>query len=154
MLKVYLYIAAIFRKGGPHMLPIKPVTLTWLVMLAAAVANGAIRERHITPLFGAYAGHVISTLSLCAIIVIITFCYVRFFCAGCNRSSLKLTGVYWAALTVAFEFLFGHYAGGFAWSALLADYNILCGRIWVLVPLTEILAPVLCHAVVHDSRSC
>jgi hypothetical protein len=136
------------------MFPIKQVTLTWLVMLVTAVANAAVRETQITPLFGAYAGHVISTLSLCAIIIIITFCYIRFFCVSCSRASLIQTGVYWAVLTIIFEFIFGCFIGGLSWSALLADYNILCGRIWVLVPLTEILAPVLCYAVVHDSRTC
>ena len=46
-------------------------------------------------------------------------------------------------MTLAFEFLFFHYAAGKPWEVLLADYNVLQGRIWVLVPLTELFGPPL-----------
>lgn len=35
-------------------------------------------------------------------------------------------------LTVAFEFGFGHYVAGHSWDKLLADYNLLRGRVWSL----------------------
>jgi len=40
-------------------------------------------------------------------------------------------------LTVAFEFLAGHYVFGTPWHQLVADYNIFRGRIWVLVLITS-----------------
>jgi hypothetical protein len=44
-------------------------------------------------------------------------------------------------LTLAFEFLAGHYLFGAPWPQLLADYNVLRDRIWVLVLATTALAP-------------
>lgn len=44
-------------------------------------------------------------------------------------------------MTLAFEFGFGHYIAGTPWSELVADYDLLQGRLWVLVPFTMMLAP-------------
>jgi apolipoprotein N-acyltransferase len=52
-------------------------------------------------------------------------------------------GLAWLALTVAFEFGFGHYAAGHSWSELLADYDPTSGRVWILIPLWVALAPYL-----------
>jgi hypothetical protein len=41
------------------------------------------------------------------------------------------------------EALFFHYAAGKPWEVLLADHNVLQGRIWVLVPLAELVGPPL-----------
>ena len=47
----------------------------------------------------------------------------------------------WAALTVAFEFVFFHFIGGHSWSELLANYNVGQGRVWVFVVLWIAVAP-------------
>jgi hypothetical protein len=52
-------------------------------------------------------------------------------------------GLLWTALTLAFEFLAGHYLFGNSWESLAADYNIAKGRLWILVPLTTLIAPLL-----------
>jgi hypothetical protein len=50
-------------------------------------------------------------------------------------------GVLWLALTLAFEFGFGHFVEHQTWTELLADYDVFGGRIWVLVLLTTTTAP-------------
>lgn len=45
-------------------------------------------------------------------------------------------------LTLGFEFLAGHYLFGSSWEKLLADYNVARGRIWLLIPIVTLLAPV------------
>jgi len=50
-------------------------------------------------------------------------------------------GVIWLVLTVAFEFLFGHFVVGHPWSRLLHDYDLLQGRVWVLVLVWTTIAP-------------
>ncbi|MCL6545144.1 MAG: hypothetical protein K6T61_07935, partial [Bryobacteraceae bacterium] len=60
---------------------------------------------------------------------------------GWSRRRRLGLGAGWCAATVAFEFGFGHYIIGHPWSALLADYNLFRGRLWVLVLLTLLLAP-------------
>lgn len=52
-------------------------------------------------------------------------------------------GTMWLTLTVAFEFLFGHYVMKNPWSRLLYDYNILEGRIWILVLIWIAIAPLV-----------
>jgi hypothetical protein len=50
-------------------------------------------------------------------------------------------GALWLALTLAFEFLAGHYAFGKDWAVLLEDYDLSRGRIWVMVLIVVLLAP-------------
>ena len=52
-------------------------------------------------------------------------------------------GALWVGLTLAFEFGVGHYGFGNPWAELLADYDLRRGRIWILVLLTTLLAPLL-----------
>jgi hypothetical protein len=54
---------------------------------------------------------------------------------------LLTVGASWLALTLAFEFLFGHFVAGMTWAALLEDYNLLRGRLWVFVLLATFLSP-------------
>jgi hypothetical protein len=48
-------------------------------------------------------------------------------------------------MTVAFEFLFGHYVMGHTWERLLQDYNILAGRIWILFLVFTAAAPYIVY---------
>jgi hypothetical protein len=53
----------------------------WLLLLVLAIANGALREAVLTPRLGADAGHRVSTLTLCALILL-AVCSPS---AGCAR---------------------------------------------------------------------
>ena len=46
-------------------------------------------------------------------------------------------------LTLAFEFLAGHYLFGNSWERLLADYDVARGRIWPLVLIVTFVTPLL-----------
>jgi hypothetical protein len=46
---------------------------------------------------------------------------------------------------VLFEFGFGHYIAGHPWEKLVADYDVLEGRVWSLVLLAESLSPWLVY---------
>jgi hypothetical protein len=48
-------------------------------------------------------------------------------------------------MTLAFEFLFGHYVAGHSWRRLPADYDLSAGRVWVFAPLWVALAPPLLY---------
>lgn len=75
-----------------------------------------------------------------ALILAITFAAMPWIGAPGNGDALRI-GALWVAMTVAFEFLAGHYLFGNTWDRLLADYNVLQGRIWALVLITTFLAP-------------
>jgi hypothetical protein len=53
-------------------------------------------------------------------------------------------GLMWVVLTLAFEFLAGHYLFHNPWSRLLEDYNVIRGRIWILVLITTLVSPRVC----------
>ncbi len=57
-------------------------------------------------------------------------------------AALRL-GLTWLVLTVAFEFLFGHFVMGHSWTTLFQDYNILAGRMWSIVLVRVTTAPVI-----------
>lgn len=116
--------------------------LAWLVLLALAVVNGAAREAWLIPRIGASAGHAVSSLSLSALIFLLSWLTIGWINPATARDAF-LIGLVWLALTLAFEFLAGHYVFRTPWNELLADYDVLSGRIWVLVLLTTTLAPLL-----------
>lgn len=80
----------------------------WLLLLIAAVLNGAIRELLITPPFGELGWRIVSTAILCAAIILVAWFSILWIGPNDRREAL-VVGTLWVALTVAFEFLAGHY---------------------------------------------
>jgi hypothetical protein len=112
----------------------------WLLIVIVAVINGGIRQAWIGPRTGDTAAHAISTVMLCAAILLlcrITIGWMR----PATRREVWTIGALWVVLTLAFEFLAGHYVFGTPWRQLLADYNVFRGRTWVLVLITTAIAP-------------
>lgn len=75
---------------------------------------------------------------------------------GASRpSQLLAVGFLWLCLTLAFEFLFGHFAVGASWERLAADYNLLEGGLLPIGMAVLTFAPLIvvklwesqkCHA--------
>ena len=116
--------------------------LIWFLLLLVAIINGAARSAFIAPWLGEQAGHIISTLILSLAILVVAWTSIGWINPGRRRNAL-LVGTAWVILTVAFEFLAGHYLFGNPWDKLFADYHIAQGRIWVLVLITSLIAPLL-----------
>jgi len=122
--------------------------LAWLVLLALAVVNGAAREAWLIPRIGGLAGHAVSSLSLSALIFLLSWLTIGWINPATARDAF-LIGLVWLTLTLAFEFLAGHYVFRKSWNELLADYDVLSGRMWVLVLVTTTLAPLLTANIRH-----
>ena len=45
----------------------------WFLLLVTAVLNGFLRERFLIPKTGQQTGHILSTISLCALILLLTW---------------------------------------------------------------------------------
>jgi hypothetical protein len=116
--------------------------IVWFVLLVIAIANGAVREALLIPATGEAAGRAISTVMLSLAILILTWATIRWIRPRTPGDAWRIGGV-WVALTLAFEFLAGHYLFGTPWSALREDYDVLHGRIWVLVLVTTAVAPTI-----------
>jgi hypothetical protein len=124
----------------PSVLPY-PLAL-WLLMAVIAVANGVFRELVVIPRIGEYAGHVVSTALLVGAILLVAGVYFSVTPIAYTRAELLLVGAVWTVLTVGFEFLVG-YVEGTPVSETLAQYDVLAGQVWILVPLTLLFAPLL-----------
>ena len=116
--------------------------VVWCAILVLAVANGALRADVLIPRLGDELGHVLSTIALCVVILIVSWGSIAWI-GPLTRGDTLGVGLLWLALTLAFEFLGGRYLFGTPWPQLLADYNVMRGRIWVLVLVTTVTAPAL-----------
>ena len=118
--------------------------LLWLPMVLIAFANGALRELWIRKIAGELRAHQISTVLLILLFAVYIWIVVRVWPPSSAGQALAI-GLMWLGLTLAFEFLLGRYVSGLSWSALLQDYNLLAGRLWVLVPVWVAVAPYVFH---------
>ncbi len=114
----------------------------WLVFMVTAIANGAFRESLLIPRFGGQVGHWISTAMLCVLLAIEIVVFLAIADNGESKAELLALGTMWLLLTLVFEFGFGHWVAK-PWSALLADYNVLEGRVWPAVLQVILLTPVV-----------
>ncbi len=122
--------------------------LVWLALVAVAIGNGALRELVLLPRVGAGIAHVLSTLLLAALILAIAALTIRWTAPRDSRDTLAI-GALWLLLTIAFEFGFGHWVARKPWDVLLEDYNLLAGRVWILIPVVTALAPALAARFTH-----
>lgn len=108
--------------------------LAWLPGVPIAILNGSVRQY----LFIDYlnmselTAHQLSVVNF----ILLFGLYIWLVLPWLKPESAKQAwqvGLLWLGLTVAFEFLFGHYLMGHSWERLLHDYNILAGRLWLLV---------------------
>jgi hypothetical protein len=114
--------------------------LLWMPMVLIAIINALIRQYGYLRLVGELTAHQISTVT-----GIVLFGVYIWFVTGRWRiesaGQAVAIGLLWLVMTVAFEFLFGHYIAGHPWERLLLDYNLIAGRVWVFVLLWIAVAP-------------
>ena len=116
--------------------------IVWLGILVLAFANGALREAILRPLVGELPGRAISSVSLAAAILVTTWFTIGWI-RPVSTADAWTIGLVWLVLTLGFEFLAGHFIFGDPWRQLWAEYNVFRGRLWSLVPLMTMLAPVI-----------
>jgi hypothetical protein len=116
--------------------------LAWIPMIVIGILNGILRETTYGKYLNELRTHQLSTLTG----IIFFGLYIGFIVHlwGLESSTQALViGAIWLLFTVAFEFLFGRYVAGHSWEKLLADYNLLAGRVWILVLIEIAIAPFL-----------
>jgi hypothetical protein len=113
--------------------------LLWFPMLLIAIGNGTLREfvfkKHVPDL----TAHQLSTIILIILFVVYIGFVIHRFPPASSRQAIFI-GLVWVVLTLIFEFGFGRYRGR-SWPQLFEDYNLLKGRIWILIPLWLAIAP-------------
>ena len=116
---------------------------TWLGFALVAVAGGIFRVVWLEPRLGEYSANLAETLGLVAVLGGMVWIAVPWLCPRLGGSEIKTLGLFWAGLTVTFEFGFGRFVDGADWSALVANYDITAGRLWILVPIAMGFGPSL-----------
>lgn len=106
------------------------------------MANGTFRQYVLVPNLGMAVALPLSGLTLSLLVLVMTYLCTGFLGVE-SRSACFLVGAQWVLMTLAFEFLFGHFAVGKPWSELLQTFNILKGDLFSLVLLVTFFAPYL-----------
>lgn len=107
-------------------------TLAWIPMMFIGIVNGIARTMGYARYMSELVAHQVSVVTGIALLGSYVWLLVRRRPLQSARQALSVGGI-WLGLTILFEFVFGHYVVGHPWSALLHDYNVLAGRLWVLV---------------------
>jgi hypothetical protein len=55
-----------------------------------------------------------------------SLCWLGYQWTPTSDGQAIIIGLVWLGMTVAFEFLFGHYVAKRSWNQLLCDYNFFC----------------------------
>lgn len=118
----------------------------WLVLMILGVANGIVRELTYGRRLSELRAHQLSTLTGVLVMTLAVW-LLSLFIRPSSMEMALLIGLIWLALTVAFEFGFGHWVARHTWEELLADYNMLRGRLWPLFLLWMLLLPGLVYLV-------
>lgn len=103
-------------------------------MVFIAIANGVLRETTYGRRLDSLHAHQASTLAAILLFGVYISAVLSALRLESPAQAIRV-GIFWVVLTVAFEFLFGHFVAGHPWSRLLADYDLLAGRVWLLVLL-------------------
>ena len=113
--------------------------VAWLALPVAGVGNGVLRDTTYGRSMSEDLSHSVSLVPLCvAILAWARFLGKRWPVSG-PKAALRV-GLVWLTLTIAFEFGLGALRG-VPMRDMLAEYNVLRGRLWVLAPLITGLAP-------------
>ena len=114
----------------------------WLIIVPVMIANGVFRELVLERWVAAMFAEILSGCLGVAIIVVMTRYLLRPL-AGQSAAALVRASVTLVLLTVAFEFLFGHYVDSKSWSELVANYAIWEGRLWPVALIALAFMPFL-----------
>ncbi len=114
--------------------------LAWLGLPVIGIVNGAIRQFLYRDALGDLTAHQLSTVTGILLFGLYIWLLSRWWPLPSARAAITV-GLLWLVLTIGFEFIFGHYVVGNSWERLLADYNLLAGRVWVLVLIWITIAP-------------
>jgi hypothetical protein len=113
----------------------------WCGLLIVAFLNGAVRVMWLMPALGDSSAHLLSALILSTVVIVVAWRAIAWLQPHSVNEAL-LIGDEWVLTTITFEFVAGYYLFGASWDELLAQYDVSRGEMWLLVPITMLMAPV------------
>lgn len=128
------------RAGPEKTGTLRRYALAWLGLMLLAILNGTLRQALYADRLGELSAHQLST----AILLLAFTAYLWGLSTAWPIGSAGLAwriGLLWLCLTLAFETGMVRLVGGHPWERLLHEYDLLAGRVWLLVPLWTLLGP-------------
>ena len=122
--------------------------VSWIPGIPIAIVNGLIRTSLYMQFLNELHAHQLSAVSFIVFFGIYVWFALKWLNLSSTQEALQL-GLIWLLLTIGFEFLFGHFVMGHPWASLFHDYNLLAGRVWVLVLIWIAAAPLIFHRIQH-----
>ena len=119
--------------------------IAWVGAPLLAIVNGAVREFAYKDQVGESAANQVSVAPLIALLGLYFWILQRRWPLATTRDALSV-GAIWVALSVLFEFGFGHYVEGDSWADLLDNYDVTQGNIWILILLWIAVGPAIARA--------
>jgi hypothetical protein len=120
--------------------------VSWIPGIPIAIVNGLLRTSLYMQFLTELHAHQLSAVSFIVLFGIYVWFVLKWLKLSSAQEAFRL-GLTWLVLTVIFEFLFGHFVMGHPWSSLFHDYNLLAGRVWVLVLIWIAAAPSIFHRI-------
>lgn len=140
--------------ASPLVVPSRPLRLgttwrrwlsAWLGAVVIGLGNATLREAAVRPFANEQTADQISVATGIALLGLYVWVLERRWPIATTRTALAIGGA-WAALTVGFEFAFGHWVAGDSWAELGRNYDVTAGRLWPLLVLWVAVAPALLRA--------
>lgn len=114
--------------------------VAWFPGILIGIINGSLRQFiYLNYLHEHYANQ-LSVLSFIILFGIYVWSIIPWLKINTNTQALYV-GSLWICLTILFEFVFGHYIMSHPWEKLLYEYNLLAGRLWILVLIWIFISP-------------
>lgn len=130
-------------RASGQIMNFKLIFIFWAVMVVIAIVNGYFGQAVVSKALGDYGSHLYRTFFIIAVIFVFSNVYIRKTGLGGELTPALLTGLSWLALSITFEFGFGHFVFGFPWEKITGEYRLSEGRLWALVLASEVIAPVV-----------
>ena len=115
--------------------------VVWLLIIFAETIHGITRTLLLKPLIGDFRARQVSVFTGAAMIVVITFVFVRWL-KGSGALDFILIGIMWVILTVGFEILLGRLVLDISWERIASDFDILHGGLMLFGVLVMLFAPI------------
>ena len=122
------------------MLLLLKIAAIWLLIALAAIINGAVRDKLVAPTVGSGIALPLSGFSLALIVFAATYQTLPWLGLRSENDYL-LIGSLWVAMTLAFEYLFGHYVMAKSWDDIHDGFNPRGGNLFLMVLLVTAAAP-------------
>lgn len=121
----------------------------WLLLAVVAIINGSVRNFTYGKYLPDLSAHQLSCLTGFLLFAVVYYLFFSLTKAEFGKLDLLLVGSIWLIMTILFEFGFGHYVVGHSWEKLFADYNLLKGRLWILMLLWTWMGPLVMGSLIN-----